>query len=105
MNFEEFLYHWQDLAGALTGAFAGAVIPIILYISAKRFEKRKIRKENLQKLEKLMVININATIEVKKELSSHECNWKCAIYLNAFSYFFIARVLIKCCISFINKFR
>lgn len=65
---ESFWHYWQDLVGAIIGAVAGVVVPIALYVLAKSHEKRKIRKENLQRLEKIILLNINATIEVKKEL-------------------------------------
>ena len=60
----QLIYKWQALIGALVGAAA----PISLWFLKELYERRKNRKDNLYRLEKLLVYNINNVVDARNTI-------------------------------------
>lgn len=62
----QFIHEWQ----ALIGALVGAATPISLWFLKEWYQKRKNHKDNLYRLEKLLVYNINNVVDARNTIYS-----------------------------------
>ncbi|GEM_PF-993517 len=59
---KKLLFDWQQLTGAIIGASA----PFVLWWIVEKYQQRKLKRENLDYLERLIVDQINMIIEIER---------------------------------------